>query len=182
MVKFLPVNPFSRPGEKLSSVYGIVWHWVGNAGKGVDHTARYFEILGNQDPNVKEARYASSHFIIDEKDWLQVIPLDEVAYHAGARWWNKNTIGIEICHKDWTGKFEAATLDRLCSLTAYLMDMFDVKRQAIYRHYDITGKLCPKYFVENNIEYEETKRECEKRLHERYFGNDRLGDIKKSAE
>ena len=34
-------------------------------------------------------------------------------------------------------------------LTAYLADTYDLDRDHIIRHYDVTGKLCPKYFVEH---------------------------------
>ena len=50
MDNLLPVNEFTRPGEKLDSIYGIVFHWIGNAGTSTSANARYFENLSKQDP------------------------------------------------------------------------------------------------------------------------------------
>jgi N-acetylmuramoyl-L-alanine amidase len=166
MVRLLPINEFSRPGQRLESVQFIVWHWTGNAGKGVDHTGRYFEILGKQDAtDEKPDQYASAHLIIDKRDWLLVVPLNEVAYHAGSRWWNHNSIGIEICHPDWSGVFPEETLENLYETTAFFMRMKGLTSpERIKRHYDITGKLCPKWFVEDEDAFERAKAEVGRRL------------------
>ena len=50
---------------------------------------------------------------------------------------------------DEDGKFETATYDSLVQLTAYLIGKFDLTTDDVIRHYDVTGKACPKYFVEH---------------------------------
>ncbi|HWT75154.1 MAG TPA: N-acetylmuramoyl-L-alanine amidase, partial [Mobilitalea sp.] len=37
----------------------------------------------------------------------------------------------------------------LVSLTSALCETFHLKENDIIRHYDVTGKLCPLYFVEH---------------------------------
>ena len=65
--KLLPVNPFSRPGHRRPDTLGIVYHWVGAAGQENDATARYFELLSNQDLDDEDPdRYASAHYIIGQ--------------------------------------------------------------------------------------------------------------------
>jgi N-acetylmuramoyl-L-alanine amidase CwlA len=183
MVKLLPINPFSRSGERLESVEGIVWHWTGNAGKGVSHTVRYFEILGKQDPGLLKGFYASAHFIIDKDEWAQVIPIYEVAYHSGSTWWNKHSIGIEICHPKWDGEFKFKTLQHLYDLTAFLMGITGLEgKEKISRHYDITGKLCPKWFVEHPDDYEFAREETERRRYETDQRDDSMGDIERLSE
>ena len=66
---------------------------------------------------------ASSNFVVGlEGEIIQCVPTWEVAYASNER--NKDTISIECCHPDETGSL-------------------------VIRHYDVTGKNCPKYFVEN---------------------------------
>ena len=67
---------------------------------------------------------------------------------------NADTVSIEVCHPDETGKFTDATYRSLVQLTAWLCVKFDLKEDQIIRHYDVTGKNCPKYFVENEDAWE----------------------------
>ena len=40
---------------------------------------------------------------------------------------------------------------------AWLCDEYGLKKEDIIRHYDVTGKLCPKYFVEHKKEWKKFK-------------------------
>ena len=62
---------------------------------------------------------------------------------------NNDTISIECCHPDATGKFNQQTYDSLVELTAYLMGRFQLTTDDVIRHYDVTGKKCPLYYVEH---------------------------------
>ena len=66
----------------------------------------------------------------------------------------RDTVSIECCHPDATGKFTDATYDSLVQLTAFLCSKFNLTENDVIRHYDITGKYCPKYFVENEAAWE----------------------------
>ena len=50
---------------------------------------------------------------------------------------------------DATGQFTQASYDALVRLTAWLCDTAGIGRDQVIRHYDVTGKLCPLYFVEH---------------------------------
>ena len=39
-------------------------------------------------------------------------------------------------------------------LTAYLCDRFSLDTDDVIRHYDVTGKLCPLYYVEHEDAWE----------------------------
>lgn len=165
----MSVNPYSRPGTKLKSIKGVVVHWVGNAGSSALANRNYFESLKKQ--TVRQgARYASSHFIVGlSGEVIQCLPVDEMAYHVGAFTYkdeairklsaypNNCTIGIELCHPDWSGRFNHATLEATIDLTAWLLHKYNLSYDYIFRHYDITGKNCPKYFVDNEKAFEEFK-------------------------
>lgn len=140
----LTENPWSRPGTELKSIKGVVIHYVGNPGTSAEANRNYFESL--QDG--KEGIYASAHFIVGlEGEVIQCIPLTEWAYASNSR--NVDTVSIEACHPDETGQFSPVTYDRVVELTAWLCDTFDLTTADVMRHYDVSGKDCPKYYVEH---------------------------------
>ena len=140
----LPVNEYSRPGIYLDDVDGIVVHYTGNPGTTAEQNRSYFENLASG----ADETYASSHFVIGiDGTIIQCVPLSEVAYASNDR--NYDTISIECCHEDESGEFTQATYDSLVRLTSWLADTFLIDRDGIIRHYDVTGKICPKYFVDN---------------------------------
>lgn len=142
-VELLSINDYSRPGLALEEVNAIVVHYTANPGSTAIQNRNYFEGLKESHETM-----ASSHFIVGlEGEIVQCIPTAEVSYASNER--NKDTIAIECCHMGEDGKFETATYDSLVELTAYLLGKFDLTTEQVIRHYDITGKSCPKYYVEN---------------------------------
>ena len=142
---YLTVNPWSRPGEELKKINGVVIHYVGNPGTSAEANRNYFESLSGGE----QETYASSHFIIGlEGEVVQCVPLTEIAYASNSR--NDDTVSIEVCHPDETGAFSRPAYDRCVELTAWLCRMFRLKPgEDVIRHYDVTGKLCPRHFVED---------------------------------
>ena len=142
---FLTENEWSRPGEALEAVNGIVLHYVGNPGTSAQANRNYFESLADGSLGT----YASSHFIVGlEGEVLQCVPLNEIAYASNSR--NSDTISIEVCHPDEEGEYAPVTYARVVELTAWLCRQFRLDpEEAVIRHYDVTGKLCPLYYVEH---------------------------------
>lgn len=139
----LPLNAYSRPGEPLPEVNGVVIHYVGNPGTSAMANRNYFASLAK----TKETS-ASSHFIVGlEGEILQCVPLSEISYCSNTR--NYDTIAIEVCHADDTGQFSPETLASVERLTAWLCVQFDLDTEQVIRHYDVSGKICPKYYVEH---------------------------------
>lgn len=66
---------------------------------------------------------------------------------------NRKSIGIETCHPDWEGKFNDNTYNALIELCADICKRYELGTDVIIRHYDVTGKDCPKYYVENENEW-----------------------------
>lgn len=142
---YLTVNPYSRPGEPLEKINGVVIHYVGNPGTTAHANRNYFESLASGLENT----YASSHFIVGlEGEVIQCVPLTEIAYASNTR--NGDTVSIEVCHPDETGEFSPVTYQRTVELTAWLCREFRLDpSQDVIRHYDVTGKECPRYYVEH---------------------------------
>ncbi len=135
---------FARTGVKLVEINNIVIHYVGNPATSAQNNRDYFN---------KSDTTVCSHFVIGlDGEVIQCVPLDEKSNASNNR--NLDTISIEVCHPDESGKFNDATYQLLVKLTAWLCDNSGLKAKDVIRHYDITGKECPKYFVDNESEWE----------------------------
>lgn len=145
---YLTPNEYSRPGKELKEVNAIVVHYVGNPGTTAAQNRSYFENLKDT-----HATSASSHYIIGmEGEIIQCVPLNEISYASNNR--NKDTIAIECCHLDETGQFTTATYKSLVKLVAALCRTYDLDPETgIIRHYDVTGKYCPLYYVNHEDEW-----------------------------
>jgi len=148
---FLTVNEYSRPGKIISEVNAIVIHYIGNPGTSAEQNRNYFANLG-----FTGEAYASSNFIVGlEGEILQCVPVDEVAYASGER--NADTLSIELCHPDDTGQFMHETYESAVRLTAWLCKQYELSSDDLLRHFDVTGKECPRYFVQNEEAWEAFK-------------------------
>ena len=148
---FLTPNKYSRPQTKLKQVHNIVIHYTANPGSDAEANRNYFESL--KDSHIT---HASSHFIVGlDGEIVQCIPLTEISYASNDR--NKDTISIECCHPDKTGEFTTKTYQSLLRLCVYLCQSYGLSSSDLIRHYDVTGKLCPKYYVNHPKKWEELK-------------------------
>ena len=140
---YIVENPYSRSGIVLNDVRGLVVHYVSNPGSTAEENRNYFENL--KDTHLTKA---SSHFIIGlDGEIIQCIPLDEISYASNDR--NGDTVSIECCHPRKDGKFNRKTYRSLVRLTAWLCDTYGLSETDVIRHYDVTGKMCPKYYVKH---------------------------------
>lgn len=145
---FLTVNEYSRPAEELKKVKNIFVHYTANPETSAAQNRSYFENLSET-----HETSASAHFIIGyEGEIVQCIPLEEIAYAVAGR--NYDSLSIECCYLEESGKFTEETYRTLVHFTALLLDKYGLNAQDLRRHYDEGGKLCPKYYVENESEWE----------------------------
>lgn len=150
-VQLLDVNPYSRPGIQSNGITGIVIHYTANPGSTAQENRDYFNGL-----QYSHETSASSNFIVGlDGEIIQCVPTWEVAYASNDR--NYDTVSIEVCHPDESGKFTDATYRSLVQLTAWLCVKFNLTSDDVIRHYDVTGKNCPKYFVEHEDAWETFK-------------------------
>ena len=149
--ELLTPNEYSRPGLAMEPITGVVIHYVGNPGTEGISNRNFFESLkDNHETSV------SSHFVIGLRgEIIQCVPLNEVAYANRGR--NFDTISIECCHPDEEGKFNEATYESLVQLAAYLLNTYDLGEDALLRHYEVTGKICPRYYVDHPEAWETLK-------------------------
>lgn len=147
-VDLLTINEYSRVGYLLPEVKNIFVHYTANAGTSAAQNRSYFE-------NLKDTHEtsASAHFIIGyEGETIQCIPLNEVGYAVMGR--NYDSVSIECCYVDENGRFTDATYSKLVEMLAWLVTKYELRPTDVLRHYDEGGKLCPKYYVEHEEEWQ----------------------------
>ena len=147
--QIMPETGTSRRGEKLDDINAIVIHYVGNPGTTAQNNRDYYD---------NEGVTVNSHFVVGlDGEIIQCIPLDEKSSASNHR--NRDTISIEVCHPDETGEFSDETYEALVKLASWLCEVCDLRERDIIRHYDVTGKLCPLYYVENEDAWDKLKKD-----------------------
>ncbi len=152
--QIIHIHNTARTGTKLTDIKNIVIHYVGNPNTTAQNNRDYYD---------KPDTEVSSHFVIGlNGEVIQCVPLDEKSAASNNR--NKDTISIEVCHPDKTGKFNDQTYDSLIKLTAWLLEKTGLDENDVIRHYDITGKLCPLYYVNNESAWVTLKADIKENL------------------
>lgn len=153
VIRSMLLTNHNRPKKKIVKLKGIVIHWTANTNPGADAVANrnYFNTTSN---------WASTHYIVDDKQIIRCLPDDEIGYHVGSSKYtrlgedlrengytpNYFLLGIEMCVNrdgDWEKTYNSTV-----ELAAYLLKKHGLTVDNLYRHYDITGKDCPKMLLE----------------------------------
>ena len=150
----LTITNFSN--SNISRIKYIVIHYTANNGDTAWGNTNYFK---------STYRGASAHYFVDENPIIWQCVLDEdVAWHCGGSLesshhpyrgicTNSNSIGIELCSRKYsngTYYFKEETINNAAWLTRMLMDKYGISINNVIRHYDVTGKLCPRPFIDEN--------------------------------
>jgi len=99
--------------------------------------------------NPSNKRTASWHICVDEKEAIEMIPLNEVAWHAGDGrngTGNRKSIALEICESGDRQK----TLENAALLAAKILRERGWGIDKLRRHWDWSGKPCPRILMDNN--------------------------------
>ena len=144
--------------RKTSDITYIVIHFTANDGDSDEGNANYFA--------KPLERKASAHYFIDDDSVTKSVPDDYVAYSVGGTRYtdcvktgggrlykiavNRNTLNIEMCDtvKDGTVKAQEATLDNTAALVRKKMKQYNIDIDHVIRHFDVTGKHCPAYMMD----------------------------------
>jgi len=156
-VQYIHKHTTARTCMELSEINNIVIHYVGNPNTTAQNNRDYFN---------KADTTVSSHFVIGlDGEIIQCLPLYERSAASNNR--NGDTISIEVCHSDETGEFNDVTYKSLIKLCVYICNNLSLDENDIIRHYDITGKICPKYYVENEDAWNKFKKDLKNELNEK---------------
>lgn len=149
----IPCNPGNYGGYRpLSAIRYIVIHYTANDWDSDTSNGNYFK------NNVVKA---SANYFVDDDSITISVPDEIYAWHCGGglqgngghKWHgicnNWNSIGIEICDNTKDGRVMPTqrALANAQELTAELMKKYNIPIENVIRHWDVTGKICPAYFV-----------------------------------
>ena len=99
------------------------------------------------------AKYASrsldpsaAHIYVDERQAIQIIPLDRSGQACGDRDGpgNRESISVEICRSEAPGNLYYQAMANTILITRQLMNQLQITPDHVVRHYDWTGANCPK--------------------------------------
>ena len=158
--QYLTVSSYNRPGSTRPKTTAVACHYIGNPGTSAQANRNWFESLSKTHDTK-----ASCHYIIGlDGEILQLIPEEEISWCTNQA--NSYTISIEACHPDKTGKFTDATYKSYVELCADICCRWglDPLKGGLIRHYDVTGKICPKWFVEHLDTWEQFKKDVAARM------------------
>ena len=147
---FLQCNPvrYKKANRTKNDIFFIVVHYTGNDGD----TAR-----NNLKNASREGRQASAHFFVDEKEVCRSVDVKDIAWHCGTSGEykhptcrNANSIGVEMCSrmKDGVYYFKPETVENTAKFVSDLMKEYGIPPSCVVRHYDVTGKPCPRPYVD----------------------------------
>lgn len=140
-----------------SSIKYIVLHYTANDGDKAENNAKYFQTA--RDPA------SSAHYFVDDNTIVQSVPDNYVAWAVGGNRYfdiektgggklykkvtNANSISIEMCgtKRDGKGTASEKTMQNAVSFCLELMKKYNIDIDHVVRHFDVTGKHCPVYFM-----------------------------------
>ena len=143
-------------GSKRSTslIKYLVYHYTANDGDTDEANAKYFH------NNVVKA---SAHRFVDDDSVTISVPDNYTAYHCGGGLQGKNghkffkictntnSMGIEMCDTIRNGKYEVSPKTRANAIEEgrKIVKKYNIPKSHVLRHYDVTGKNCPAYFVKD---------------------------------
>ena len=147
-----PCHPGNYQRGRAQPVSFLVYHYVGATGGGKAN-AKYYH---SADGVGASAHYFVGHASEGAEIWSSV-PEADTAWHCGAKTYkhrscrNANSIGIEMCchqRPDGTWYIDEETMAAAAELGRDIMARYAVPMDHVLRHYDVTGKLCPRPLID----------------------------------
>lgn len=156
-------NPSLR---KKSSIKYVVMHYTSNIGDTAKNNVVYFH---------NTVTKSSAHYFVSDGDIQQSVPLLHAAYAVGLGTMkgpytgtnpeyykvctNSNSVSIELCGSKQSREASAKTKQTACELAVTLLHELNLTPSAVIRHYDVTGKNCPAWAVEDPLKWLEIQTE-----------------------
>ena len=146
---------YKQSNRKVNDIKYIVIHFTAVDGDSDEAEARNFS---------RPCSKSSAHFFVDDNSITQTVDIKDVAWHCGGSVYNdvaktgggklhnictnSNSIGIEMCDTNRNGKYDITdkTRNNAIKLVRALMNDYNIDINHVVRHFDVTGKYCPRYY------------------------------------
>ncbi len=125
-----------RPGGSYRKT-SVTIHSTGNPNSTAKNERAWLD-------NPTNNRDASWHYVVGESEIIQAIPDTEEAWHCGKGEGNRLSIGIEIAESGDRKK----TVENAAWLTASKLKEHGLTVRDIKKHFDWTGKNCPRILID----------------------------------
>ena len=140
----------------VNKIKYIAIHYTGNDGDSDESNAKYFK------NNIVKA---SAHYFVDDDSITCSVPDNYVAFAVGGKKYNNsggrlygtvtntNSISIELCDSVKNGVVRPTqkTINNAIELTQMLMKKYNIPAHRVIRHWDVNGKKCPLYWINDNL-------------------------------
>lgn len=144
--------------RKKEQIKYLVIHYTGNDGDTAKANAEYY---------TRTVVKTSAHFFVDDTEVWSSVPDLCVAWAVGGKKWadcektgggtlygvvnNTNSISVELCDTRKDGVYGASeeTLENAVILCREIMKRYQIPLERVVRHFDVTGKYCPAYFMDS---------------------------------
>lgn len=157
-VKEVLAHAGNRGGPRSAEdIRYLVIHYTGNDGDTAAANARYYRdtVVG-----------ASAHYFVDDDGAYRSVPELTAAWAVGGKKWadcartgggtlygvvtNGNSISVELCDTRRDGVYGASeeTLRNAAALCREIMARYKIPPERVVRHFDVTGKHCPAYMMD----------------------------------
>lgn len=143
-----------------SDIKYLVLHYTAVDGDSDEGNARYFQ--------EERMPHTSAHYFVDDDSITNSVPCNYTAYAVGGKKYsdckitgggrlygvvtNSNSISIEMCDtlKDGTHNASEKTTENTIMLCRELMKKYNIPIERVVRHFDVNGKHCPVYFMDED--------------------------------
>ena len=166
---------YNGTNRSLKSIKYIVMHYTGNVGDTAYNNVAYFH---------NTLTKSSAHFFVSDNDIWQSVEVTNAAYAVGLGAMtgpykgtnpthygictNTNSVSIEMCGSATSREASSKTKQTACELAVTLLKELNLTPSCVIRHYDVTGKSCPAWAVEDPAKWLEIQTEINKL----YYGDD----------
>jgi len=99
----------------------------------------------------------SAHYFVKDGRIRKVMNDMDIAWAVGNShgWYtiknaschNSNSISIEMCDANTSGKMSESTISATSVLVKQKMKQYDIPESHVIRHYDVLNKKCPQYYI-----------------------------------
>lgn len=145
-------------GGKRAKTTKVAWHYTGaHDVKAINTINNWFNSINRGEQGNK---YASSHFLCDLDGTIySYVPMDRIAWTTNAA--NYYSIGIECATTGTNDHYTDKEYVSMVKLGAWLAQYYGLDpRKDFIRHYDVTRKVCPRYFVNSSTKWNQFKNDC----------------------
>lgn len=171
-VQFKQADSHNYVKGRKSEIKYIAIHYTANNGDTAKNNVDYF--------SREVPPHTSAHYFVDENEIWQSVKDEDTAQAVGTSspkipCYNNNSISIEMCNS--LNSVPEAVKKNTIWLTAKLMKEYNVDIDHVVRHYDVSGKYCPRPWVYDESLWTEFKNELQEYMEDNNMTQEKFNEM-----